>query len=211
MRWASHVPRPASSPASAWPTGGWCPMRPSPWRGMPPGAPPGAMPGVRATPALAEAAALDRCRGSLNGLQAECRILLRNLRCWWRPVPPRPPCPGAGQPRPLPLEPAAPAAGSAGGEGRGDLGAWLCRAGPRPAERDGARLRLHPQRCRLGRAALRPQSRRGCALHQPAAAGGGPGGGPGGRVPAASCWAGSRGAGGRPSWRRAPGRSWWMR
>ena len=35
--------------------------------------------GGAATPAQAEAAALDRCRGSLNGLQAECRILLRNL------------------------------------------------------------------------------------------------------------------------------------
>jgi pimeloyl-ACP methyl ester carboxylesterase len=35
--------------------------------------------GGAATPAQAEAVALDRCRGSLNGLQAECRILLRNL------------------------------------------------------------------------------------------------------------------------------------
>ena len=35
--------------------------------------------GGAATPAQAEAAALDRCRGSLNGLQAECRILLHNL------------------------------------------------------------------------------------------------------------------------------------
>ena len=60
--------------------------------------------GGAATPEAAEASALQRCRGSLGGLQAECRIILRDLD----PVGGDP-----GDPAPPPATPAPPSSRAA--------------------------------------------------------------------------------------------------